>query len=132
MVMVLAAAAMTILEIIRLILGSLGVGLLPIPSVALLLVFGVLWHQRKKRTSAMSYLFLLYWLLYSAGEVLKIVRLNRLDELHPAKESKYPSSDQFTDNVVMLCLYVVFAGLEVGSLVVGWRRDVGGHVFPTV
>jgi len=135
MALVLAAVAMTILEITRLVLDHLGVGLLPIPPVALLFVFCILWRQRKERTRAMSSLFLLYWLLYSGVEALKVVRLRRLNELHPAKGSKYPSSDQFLDNLVMLCLYATFAGLEVVSLAVGWKRnqhDKNEYEFPII
>jgi len=77
----------------------------------------------------MSSLFLLYWLLYSGVEALKVVRLNRLNELHPAKDSKYPSSDRFLDNLVMLALYFAFAGLEISSLVVGRKGGNAGKEY---
>lgn len=54
-VLVLAALAMTILEIARLSAEKLGVSLLPMTPVALLIILIVLWIERRGRTRAMSY-----------------------------------------------------------------------------
>lgn len=49
-----AAFAMTILEIARLVAERLGVGLLPISTIALMLVFALLWGEKKGRTLEVS------------------------------------------------------------------------------
>lgn len=55
MVLVVAAFAMTVLEIARLVANHLGVGLLPIDTVAIILVFVVLYLERGGRTRAISF-----------------------------------------------------------------------------
>lgn len=50
LVLVVAAIGMTILELARLIGESLGVGLLPLNTITLVLVFVVLVRERKGRT----------------------------------------------------------------------------------
>ncbi|KAJ3849093.1 hypothetical protein EV368DRAFT_48001, partial [Lentinula lateritia] len=104
LVLVLATFAMTILEMIRLSAQDLGVGLLPVTPIALSIVMGVLWVERRGRTRFMSVTFCLYWLFLAAVETVKVVRLNVLDETIPNKASspKYPASDQLLDNVVMV------------------------------
>lgn len=54
MVLVVAAFAMTVLEIARLVANHLGVGLLPIDTVAIILAFVVLYLERGGRTRAIS------------------------------------------------------------------------------
>lgn len=55
MVLVVAAFAMTVLEIARLVANHLGVGLLPIDTVAIILAFVVLYLERGGRTRAISF-----------------------------------------------------------------------------
>jgi hypothetical protein len=54
MVLVVATFAMTILEIVRLAAEHLGVGLLPVSSIALMIVFALLWSERQGRTLGVS------------------------------------------------------------------------------
>ncbi|KAJ3863044.1 hypothetical protein EV359DRAFT_65130 [Lentinula novae-zelandiae] len=104
LVLVLAAFAMTILEMARLSAQDLGVGLLPVTPIALSIVMVVLWVERRGRTRFMSVTFCLYWLFLAAVETVKVVRLNVLDETIPNKASspEYPASDQLLDNAVMV------------------------------
>jgi len=99
---------MGILEIVRLILEDMGVGLLPIASAALVCVLVTLWLQRTKRTGLVSATLSVYWLAYGVVMAIKCVRLHTLDLLHPAKGSKYPSNDWWLDCVVMTCLFFLF------------------------
>lgn len=54
MILVVAAFAMTVLEIARLVAEHMGVGLLPISTVALMFVFALLWKEKKGRTLEVS------------------------------------------------------------------------------
>jgi hypothetical protein len=47
-------------------------------------------------------LFMGYFLFLAIVEAIKVVRVNKLRKLHPAKGTAYPSSDLFLDNVVMV------------------------------
>ncbi|KAE9385076.1 hypothetical protein BT96DRAFT_1026708 [Gymnopus androsaceus JB14] len=78
-VLVLAALAMTILEIARLSAEKLG--------------------NDEDVLRAMSYIFCAYWIFLAAVETVKVVRLNVLDEVIPNKASSpmYPASDQLLD-----------------------------------
>ncbi|KAF9457498.1 hypothetical protein BDZ94DRAFT_224493 [Collybia nuda] len=119
MALVAAAFGMTVLEIARLIAEHLGVGLLPVSSITLVIVFVLLWKEKRGRTLEVSLFLIMYWLLLTIFETIKSVRLSLLVMLNPntTKTSKYPSSDQFLDNVVLLCLYFVFFCVECVTLV---------------
>ncbi|KAJ7650279.1 hypothetical protein FB45DRAFT_887463 [Roridomyces roridus] len=125
LVLVAAQIAMSVLEIIRLALEQLGVGLLPVNTVALLLVFTVLWRERASRTKAMISILAVYWFFMTLFELIKTVRLHRLETLHPntANNSRYPSSDQFLDNAVMLVLYALFCGTEIVNFFLSRRQS---------
>jgi hypothetical protein len=58
-----------------------------------------------------SQVFAVYWLLLVIFEAIKVSRLHRLEDLHPAKGSKYPSSDQFLDNAVLVGSLLLFVNL---------------------
>jgi hypothetical protein len=118
------------------VLENLGVGLLPVPTIALLSTGVVLWRERKRcyyygghlgeqrRNSLLiSAMFLGYWIFYLVVEIVKCVRLHELERVHPGKGSKYPSSDMFLDNIVLVGLYAVFVCLESILLVRGWLRN---------
>ncbi|KAK7033090.1 hypothetical protein R3P38DRAFT_2920642 [Favolaschia claudopus] len=120
LVLVGAQIAMTILELVRLALERLGVGLLPANTVGLLCVFAVLWHERTAgRTRITASTFAAYWFLLAVFEAIKTARLHDLEVLNPntTKTSQYPSSDWFLDNAVMLGLYIVFFCTECATLV---------------
>ncbi|KAF5368846.1 hypothetical protein D9758_002950 [Tetrapyrgos nigripes] len=116
--LVIAAFAMSLLEIARLVAENLGVGLLPITSVALVFALIIIWKERKMRTQTMAGILAAYWLFLTVVETVKSVRLHVLEEKLPttAKDSKYPSSDQFLDNVVMLGLFLVFFLYEIFTI----------------
>ncbi|KAF9077310.1 hypothetical protein BDP27DRAFT_1413734 [Rhodocollybia butyracea] len=114
-VLVLAAFAMTILEIARLIAQDLGVGLLPMNTIALFAVMIVIWTERRGRTRTIVSTLCAYWLLLASVETVKVVRLNVLEQTIPNKLSSplYPASDQLLDNVVMMVLYWLFFIFEL-------------------
>ncbi|KIK68782.1 hypothetical protein GYMLUDRAFT_68615 [Collybiopsis luxurians FD-317 M1] len=115
LVLVLAAFAMTILEIARLSAQDLGVGLLPVNTIMLFVILVVLWIEKRGRTRVISTIFCSYWLFLAVVETVKVVRLHVLDETIPNKSSSpaYPASDQLLDNIVMMALYWVFFVFEL-------------------
>ncbi|KAK7462774.1 hypothetical protein VKT23_007358 [Stygiomarasmius scandens] len=118
-VLVIAAFAMSLLEIARLVAENLGVGLLPITPVALFIAMIIIWKERKMRTRTMGSILAVYWLFLTVVETVKSVRLHLLEEKNPTtmENSRYPSSDQFLDNVVMLGLFLVFFVYEAVTVV---------------
>jgi len=110
--LVVAALGMSILEVVRLALANLGVGLLPVTPLALCLVLFFLWYERRARTRVMSVVFLLYWIFLAAFQTVKSVRLHALEHLNPVRITEYPSSDQLLDNLVMLGLFLIFVFIE--------------------
>ncbi|KAF9524407.1 hypothetical protein CPB83DRAFT_861315 [Crepidotus variabilis] len=121
---VLAIFAMCIVELARFVAEDLGVGLIPMNLVGMILVFGALLIQRKGRTKTTSMLFLAYFLLLSIFMSVKVARLAKLNQLNPAKGSKYPSSDQLLDNSVILGLELVAVGIEIWTLLSFRRRTL--------
>ncbi|KAF8206477.1 hypothetical protein K438DRAFT_477410 [Mycena galopus ATCC 62051] len=120
LVLVGAQVAMTILELIRLVLESFGVGLLPVNTIGLLCVFFVLWRERNAGRTRMTLgILAVYWFFMTIFETIKVARLHTLEQLNPTtiKTSQYPSSDWFLDNAVMLALYFIFFCTECVTLV---------------
>ncbi|KAF7312272.1 hypothetical protein MIND_00240200 [Mycena indigotica] len=125
LVLVAAQIAMTLLELIRLGLEDLGYGLLPVNTIGLICAFAVLWRERiPGRSNEIVQIFLVYWLLELIVMAVKTARLHELENLNPttSKDSKYPSSDWFLDNAVMLGLDLVFACCEIATLVLSARK----------
>jgi len=120
MVLVFATIAMTILELARDIADKLGVGLLPMVLIALIIVFFGLRYELRGHSKSLSALFFAYWLLNIVFQSIKVVRLQKLVQLDPAK-TMYPSSDQLLDNAVILGLYVIFLIIEGWGLVFSRR-----------
>jgi len=108
---------MTIVELVRLEADKLGLGLLPVTPIAMVFVFYVLCLQRNGRTIAVSLLLIPYFLILAIFLALKTSRLVKLASLSPGKGSKYPASDQWLDNAVMLGLLVVTSIIESVVLV---------------
>ncbi|KAJ7707714.1 hypothetical protein B0H17DRAFT_1125438 [Mycena rosella] len=110
LVLVGAQIVMTILELVRLALEHLGVGLLPVNTIALISVFVVLWRERtagRTRSVLLSNTDIdttVYWFFLTIFLAVKTARLNTLVNLNPTttKTSQYPSSDWFLDNAVMV------------------------------
>jgi len=110
---------MNVLQVARLVSDKQGVGLLPVTIVGLILT--VVIYREPYR----PYILLPYWLLWTIFEALDVARLHKLDQLHPAKGSMYPSSDRLLDNIVMLALYAVFTLFELWVLC--YRRHQTRH-----
>jgi len=106
-----AAVGMNALQIARLVKNGEGYGLLPVVIVGILLAFSTL------RMRSMTMMALPYWILSTAFEALNVARLVKLNELHPAKDSLYPSSDKVVDNAVLLGIYFVFATIVTYTLI---------------
>ncbi|KAF9043611.1 hypothetical protein BDZ89DRAFT_237785 [Hymenopellis radicata] len=117
--------AMTILELARLALENLGVGLLPMTTIGLMLAFFVLLTERKGLTRVVSMVLASYWFLLSIMFIIKSVRLHLLEKLDPTtrENSKYPNSDWFLDNVVMMALFIIFFIYECTLLILCPRHD---------
>lgn len=104
---------MSIVEIARLSLAHLGVGLLPFEWVAFG-VAGFLYFSRGIRGR-----FANYWIasevLWFSLLVMSSVKLAGLvkEGVDTRKGTKYPMSDQVTDVAVLLVVYVVMMGLEL-------------------
>ncbi|KAJ7066954.1 hypothetical protein C8F01DRAFT_652829 [Mycena amicta] len=125
LVLVVAQICMTILELIRLGLENLGLGLLPVNTIALICAFVVLLRERVPgRSRRLLQILIIYWLLEFIFEAVKSARLHTLEELNPttSDNSKYPSSDWFLDNAVMLALYLVFCVGELATLLFSSRH----------
>ncbi|KAJ7035049.1 hypothetical protein C8F04DRAFT_549139 [Mycena alexandri] len=85
--------AMTILELIRLVLEQFGVGLLPFNTIGLICAFVVLLRERKSgRTRQTLAILAVYWFFLIIFEAIKVARLQTLEELNPTttKTSQYP------------------------------------------
>ncbi|KAJ7170681.1 hypothetical protein C8R43DRAFT_60089 [Mycena crocata] len=131
LVLVGAQIAITILELVRLALENLGVGLLPVNTVGLLLVFVLLLRERTSgRTMPVLIILAAYWFFLAIFLAIKTARLHRLEQLNPTmtKTSQYPSSDWFLDNAVMLGLYVVFFVYECINLLRLRRQRQRAHL----
>ncbi|KAJ6531786.1 hypothetical protein B0H19DRAFT_1325925, partial [Mycena capillaripes] len=109
LVLVGAQICMTILELVRLALENLGVGLLPLVTIALLALFVILYRERSGRTRMTLTILAIYWFFMTIFEAIKTARLHTLEELNPTttKTSQYPSSDWFLDNAVMVHISLV-------------------------
>jgi len=116
LVLIAATFAMRVLEIVRLVAAKLGVGLLPMGIVSLLFIGGVMWWKGRMRGVTLSAGLMVYWLLMTIFETVKVVRLVQLNNVHPVK-GLYPTSDWLLDNAVMLGLYAVFTVYESAHLV---------------
>ncbi|KAJ7284983.1 hypothetical protein C8J57DRAFT_705646 [Mycena rebaudengoi] len=126
LVLVGAQFGMTVVELVRLVLEKMGVGLLPVTSIAYICVFVILWRERPARTRPVLFIFAVYWFFLTIFLIVKSVRLQRLVELNPTttKTSQYPSSDWLLDNVVMLGLSFLFLCTECTTLFLSRRQAV--------
>lgn len=104
---------MCILEIVRLSLASLGIGLLPF-TFAALVVAGLLRATLGLRGKVMiwRWLNLGLWILLAATNSVKIAQEVK-EGIHARKGSKYPVVDELTDVSVMVGVYAVLAMIEI-------------------
>ena len=103
---------MCILEIVRLSLASLSIGLLPFTFVALC-VAGLLRATLGLRGKVMiwRWLNLGLWIVLAATNSVKIVQEVK-EGIDARKGSKYPVVDELTDVSVMVGVYAVLALIE--------------------
>ena len=104
---------MCILEIVRLSLASLDIGLLPFTFVTLV-VAGLLRATSGLRGKVMiwRWLNLSLWICLAATNSVKIAQEVK-EGIDARKGSKYPVVDELTDVSVMVGVYAVLAIIEI-------------------
>lgn len=111
----LAQTLMCILEIVRLSLAHLGIGLLPFTFVTLITAAAVRFtNGLGGRIFGWTYLNLAVWIALAVTNGVKVAEETK-EGTGARKGSKYPESDEITDVSVMIGVYAVLAILE-GSL----------------
>ena len=104
---------MCILEIVRLSLTHLGIGLLPFTFVALIAAAAVHFTDGLRgRIYGWKYLNLALWIALAVTNGVKVAEETK-EGTGARKGSKYPVSDEITDVSVMIGVYAVLALLEV-------------------
>lgn len=104
---------MCTLEIVRLSLAQLGIGLLPFTYIGLLVAFA-LRFSRRLRTPIQNWRWasLFLWVSLAVANGVKLT--GELKEgIKERKGTKYPMIDQITDIAVIIGVFVVLAVLEV-------------------
>jgi hypothetical protein len=92
--------AMFSLELARLSLAKLGVGLLPFTYVGILAAAAVhlVWHRRIMRAASA-----LFWVMLAVAMSIKVAAYAREGGgTRTGTQHKYPVSDEITDNAVMI------------------------------
>ncbi|KAL8674196.1 MAG: hypothetical protein Q9168_001405 [Polycauliona sp. 1 TL-2023] len=111
--LLLAQFLMCILEIVRLSLTHLGVGLLPFTFVGLVAAGTVhLTKGLKGRIYAWRYLNPALWLALLITNAVKVAQESK-EGVGARKVSKYPVADEITDVAVMIGVYAALALLEI-------------------
>ena len=103
---------MCVLEIARLSLAHLGIGLLPFTFVALITAAAVRFTKGLGgKIYGWSYLNLALWIALAVTNGVKIAEETK-EGTGARKGSKYPVADEITDVSVMVVVYAVLAFLE--------------------
>ena len=111
--LLLAQTLMCVLEIVRLSLAHLGVGLLPFTFVTLVAAAAVRGTKGLGgRVSGFQYLNLAVWIALAVTSGVKVAEETK-EGLGARKGSKYPVADEVTDVSVMIGVYAVLAVLEM-------------------
>ena len=111
--LLIAQTLMCILEIVRLSLTHLGIGLLPFTLIALITAAAVQFTKGLQgRVYGWSYLNLALWISLAVTNGVKIAEETK-EGTGARKGSKYPVADEITDVAVMIGVYAVLAFLEV-------------------
>ena len=111
--LLLAQTLMCILEIVRLSLANLGIGLLPFTFVTLITAAVVrLTKGLGGRIAGSRYVNVAVWIALAVTNGVKVAE-ERKEGLGARKGSKYPVSDEVTDVSVMIGVYAVLALLEI-------------------
>ena len=104
---------MCILEIVRLSLAHLGIGLLPFTFVALIAAAVVRFTQGAGgKISGWRYVNLALWIALAVTNGVKVAEETK-EGTDARKGSKYPIADEITDVSVMIGVYAILALLEV-------------------
>lgn len=111
--LILAQALMCTLEIVRLSLALLGIGLLPFTYIGLLVAFALRFSRRLRRPiQNWRWASLFLWVSLAVANGVKLT--GELKEgIKERKGTKYPMIDQITDVAVMIGVFVVLGVLEV-------------------
>lgn len=110
--LVLAQTLMCILEIVRLSLAHLGIGLLPFTFVTLITASAVRFTKGLGgRIFGWRYLNLAVWIALAVTNGVKVAEETK-EGVNMRKGSKYPVADEVTDVSVMIGVYAVLAILE--------------------
>ena len=111
--LLLAQILMCILEIVRLSITHLGVGLLPFTIVALITAAAVRFTKGLGgRIYGWRYLNIALWIALAVTNGVKVAGETK-EGTGARKGSKYPVSDEITDVSVMIGVYAVLTLLEV-------------------
>jgi hypothetical protein len=97
-------------ELARLSLADLGVGLLPFLYIAFLIALGLRWWRSMWR-SGWRWCGVALWVMLAVVGVVKIVGEIK-EGVNTRKGTKYPMSDQVTDVGVEIGVWVLLAGVE--------------------
>lgn len=111
--LILAQALMCTLEIVRLSLALIGIGLLPFTYMGLLVAFALRFSRRLRRPiQNWRWVSLFLWVSLAVANGVKLI--GELKEGIKEREgTKYPMIDQITDIAVIIGVFVVLAVLEV-------------------
>ncbi|KZT51969.1 hypothetical protein CALCODRAFT_521028 [Calocera cornea HHB12733] len=122
LVLLAADIVMSVLEMTRLGIAKLGIGLLPFNTVGLIIAIVIVGCRGK-----VSWLFFplgFFWLLLVVFEAVKVSRLRLLPSSTP---TGYPGSDQLLDNAVMLGLEALFLLLDTYEIILLWKNRQRAH-----
>lgn len=113
MLLLLAQLLMCVLEIARLSLAHLGIGLLPFTFVTLLVAGALrLSHKFRVRVRGWRWANLAVWIALAVTNSVKIAEEVK-EGTGQRKGSKYPESDEVIDVSVMIGVYAALAILEI-------------------
>ena len=111
--LLLAQTLMCILEIVRLSLANLGIGLLPFTFVTLITAAVARFTKGLGgRIVALRYVNVAAWIALAVTNGVKVAEETK-EGVGARKGSKYPVADEITDVSVMIGVYAVLALLEI-------------------
>jgi hypothetical protein len=107
------AFAMTVLEITRLELADMGIGLLPAEWAGFIIAGGLRFSQGIRGRFPRYWIAnVVFWILLIATNAVRMVEMVK-EGVYTRKKTAYPMSDQIIDVGVYMGVYVVLAVLEL-------------------
>lgn len=104
---------MTVLEIARLELADLGIGLLPADWAGFIIAGGLRFsHGIRGRFPRYWIANVVFWGLLIATNAVRMVEMVK-EGVDTRKKTKYPMSDQIIDVGVYMCVYLALGILEL-------------------